>query len=92
MARYQVSRCTAFRWQEEYRESIGLTRPASPSKPLGVPPGAPVPPEYESMERPELIKELMRRDIEVARLKKGYAVKGGGPRKEYVTSSDSNTR
>lgn len=29
------------------------------------------------MGKPELIRELMRRDIEVARLKKGYSVKGG---------------
>ncbi len=40
----------------------------------------------------ELIRELMRRDIEVARLKKGYSVKGGGSKKEYVTSSGSSTK
>ena len=47
---------------------------------------------YESMGKPELIRELMRRDIEVARLKKGYSVKGGGSKKEYVISSGSNTK
>ena len=44
------------------------------------------------MGKPELIRELMRRDIEVARLKKGYSVKGGGSKKEYVISSGSNTK
>ena len=89
MAEHGVCRRTPYKWLEEYRESEGLAEPASPSKPLGVQPAAS---GYESMVKPELIKELMRRDIEVARLKKGYSVKGGGSRKEYVTSSGSNTK
>ena len=59
-------------------------------KPLGVSAGGGE--GYESMGKPELIRELMRRDIEVARLKKGYSVKGGGSKKEYVTISDSSTK
>ena len=30
--------------------------------------------------------EIMKKDIEIARLKKGYQVKGVGANKEYVTS------
>ena len=85
-----VSRETAYRWLREYRISAGLEKPKVPSKPLGVSAGGGE--GYESMGKPELIRELMRRDIEVARLKKGYSVKGGGSKKEYVISSGSNTK
>ena len=36
--------------------------------------------------------ENMKLKIEVARLKKGYQVKGVGPKKEYVTIRDLNTK
>lgn len=86
---YRVSSATAYRWLREYRASVGLKKPSPSSKPLGV---SATDQGYESMGKPELIRELMRRDIEVARLKKGYSVKGGGSGKEYVTSSGSNTK
>lgn len=90
MERHEVSRRTAYRFAREYAESKGLKKPKAPSKPLGV--SAAAAGGYESMGKPELIRELMRRDIEVARLKKGYSVKGGGSKKEYVISSGSNTK
>ena len=34
----------------------------------------------------------MKKDIEVARAKKGYTVKGGGKAKEYNILSDANTK
>lgn len=40
--------------------------------------------DYDSMDVNELKKELMRKDIEISRLKKGYYVKGRGQKKEYV--------
>ena len=40
----------------------------------------------------ELELELMKKDIEIARLKKGYMVKGVGAEKEYVTTLDKNTK
>ena len=36
--------------------------------------------------------ELMKKDIEIARLKKGYMVKGVGAEKEYVTIFNKNTK
>ena len=94
--KYGVSTTSVYRWVFAYRKSVGLPtgetpKPQSTSKPLGVSAAA-NPPEYEAMGRDELIKELMKKDIEVARLKKGYSVKGGGSRKEYVTSSGSSTK
>src|SRR5574344_295040 len=49
-------------------------------------------PDYSSMSNDELQKELMKRDIEIARLKKGYSVKGCGTKKVYVTYSTKNTK
>ena len=40
----------------------------------------------------QLELEIMRKDIEIARLKKGYLVKGGGDQKEYVTTFDKNIK
>ena len=39
-----------------------------------------------------LKKELLKKEIEIERLKKGYQVKGGGDQKEYVTTFDVNTK
>lgn len=40
----------------------------------------------------ELEIEILKRDIEIARLKKGYMVKGVGAKKEYVTTFNKNTK
>ena len=40
----------------------------------------------------ELELELMKKDVEIARLKKGYIVKGVGAKKEYVTTLEKNTK
>lgn len=48
--------------------------------------------QYKAMTVKELRHELMKKDIELARLKKGYAVKGVGAEKEYVSISKKNTK
>jgi len=40
----------------------------------------------------ELEFELMKKEIEIARLKKGYIVKGVGAKKEFVTTFDKNIK
>ena len=40
----------------------------------------------------ELELELMKKEIEIARLKKGYAVEGVGHEKEFVTTFDKNIK
>jgi len=40
----------------------------------------------------KLKRELLKKEIEIERLKKGYQVKGGGETKEYVTTFDVNTK
>ena len=40
----------------------------------------------------KLKREILKKEIEIERLKKGYLVKGGGETKEYVTTFDVNTK
>ena len=40
----------------------------------------------------ELESEILKKDIEIARLKKGYQVKGVGQEKEFVITFDKNTK
>ena len=48
---------------------------------------------YEDMSVEDLKKNLMKKDIEIARLKKGYLVKEGGMgEKVFVTFSKKNTK
>ena len=48
---------------------------------------------YDDMSNEELKKQLMKKDIEIARLKKGYLVKEGGmEEKVFVTFSKKNTK
>ena len=36
--------------------------------------------------------ELMKKDIEIERLKKGYIVKGDGPKRKYITINKKNLK
>ena len=69
MKKYGVAYTCVCHWRRGYEESAGLERPRK-GKPIKIPEGAPAPSEYEAMGKDELIAELMRRDMEVARLKK----------------------
>ena len=68
MKKCGVGYTCACNWRE-CEESAGLERPRK-GKPTKVPEGAPAPSEYEAMGKDEPIVELMRRDMEAARLKK----------------------
>lgn len=48
---------------------------------------------YDDLDIDDLKKQLMKKDIEIARLKKGYFVKEGGMgEKVFVTFSKKNTK
>lgn len=48
---------------------------------------------YDDLNADDLKKQLMKKDIEIARLKKGYLVKEGGMgEKVFVTFSKKNTK
>ena len=61
-------------WSVAYSKAIGQEKTGSN--------------KYDNMVEAELRNELMKKDIEIARLKKGYVVKGGGGKKEYDTILD----
>lgn len=49
--------------------------------------------DYNNLSSQELKNIIMKKDIELARLKKGYFVKEGGMgRKEFITFSKKNTK
>lgn len=49
--------------------------------------------DYNDLSNEELKKEIMKKDIEISRLKKGYMVKEGGMgRKVFVTFSKKNMK
>jgi|LSQX01.3.fsa_nt_gb transposase len=68
-----------------YRTSIGET-----SKSKSIPAFSKE--DYWGVSKDQLIQQLMLKDIEVARAKKGYEVKGDGIKKEYVSLSKKNTK
>lgn len=48
--------------------------------------------KYQDMSKEELIDQILRVEIEVARAKKGYEVKGDGSKKEFVSLSKKNMK
>ena len=47
---------------------------------------------FKRTEIEQLKENLLKKEIELMRLKKGYVVKGVGAKKEYVSISDVNTK
>lgn len=88
--KYNTSISVINRWVNKYeRNGIeGLKSQTGKKKGGTKGQGARKPKNYEE----ELERKIMRLEIENARLKKGYLVKGGGDQKEYVTTSEKNTK
>ena len=61
-------------WKRTYAKSIGVMSVKTTN--------------YNNLSEQALREELMKKDIEIARLKKGYVVKGGGGKKVYDTIPD----
>ena len=78
--KYRLSVHTVYLYVTLYKKKAGLTCRSS------------IKTEYKDLKEDELRRELMRKDIEIERLKKGYAVKGVGANKEFVTIKDVNTK
>jgi len=88
--KYNISKSVLFRWKEKYKKegikglelSTGKIKKANAGLYLRKP--------KNKIEELEL--ELLKKDIEIARLKKGYMVKGVGQEKEFVTTFNKNTK
>ena len=93
--KYGINRTSLMRWITKYKQNgiDGLKSKTGKTKHAGK--GNP----YNGLERKknktkeeQLELENLKLKIEVARLKKGYLVKGGGSKKEYVTIKDLNMK
>lgn len=89
---YEIDRMRVYKWLKKYEEEglEGLKsktgKASKHHRNMGI-----------NLRKPktkieELELELLKKDIEIARLKKGYMVKGVGAEKEYVTTFDKNTK
>ena len=81
-------------WIKKYRENgiEGLKRRKAGSREGSGNPCIGLQRKKNKTREEELELENLKLKIEVARLKKGYQVKGVGSKKEYVTIKDLNTK
>ena len=92
VVKYGLSKSLLHAWRRKYRES-GIDGLKSQSGKRGS--GntiAGLQNKKNKTREEELELENLRLRIEVERLKKGYRVKGGGRKKEYVTTKGSNSK
>jgi len=93
--KYEINRCVLKRWRRRCNDS-GLSGLISRTgKSINSSKGNPLI-NYQNkkkLSREEQLEfENLKLKIEVARLKKGYRVKGAGTKKECVTIKDANTK
>jgi transposase len=94
-AQYGICEDTARGYMREYRDTNHLPakEPAIPAfQTVRIEKQEPDLEDYENMTKEELIDALVMARINVARLKKGYEVKGVGAKKKYVRLESKNTK
>lgn len=74
------------KWIKSYRES-GINGLKSKTGKTGIGKG-----NFKRSEIEQLKEDLLKKEVELMRLKKGYMVKGVGAKKEYVSISDVNIK
>ena len=93
--KYGVARSVLKKWRNKYRASglSGLRSQTGKSKHPGKGNSCCGLQRKKNKTREEELElENLKLKVEVARLKKGYQVKGVGSKKEYVTIKDLNTK
>ena len=90
--KYNVRNAQVYRWLDKYNNSgiEGLISNTGKHNSKSKYKGLHLRKPKNKIEELEL--EIMKRDIEIARLKKGYIVKGVGQEKEFVTTFNKNTK
>lgn len=87
--KYGINHHTIREWIAKYNRGGLECLKSNTGKASGKGHGRPIKPKNREQ---ELELENLKLKIEVARLKKGYQVKGVGSKKEYVTIKDLNTK
>ena len=93
--KYDICESVLHRWMRKYRENgfDGLKSQTGKAKHPGKGnPYSGLQNKKHKTKEEELELENLKLKVEVARLKKGYQVKGVGSKKEYVTIKDLNTK
>lgn len=88
--KYNVDNVLIYRWLKKYQENGIKGLKSKTGKSSGGNKGICRKKAKNRIEELEL--EIMKKDIEIARLKKGYNVKGVGQEKGYVTTFNKNTK
>ncbi|MCI9281283.1 MAG: helix-turn-helix domain-containing protein [Bacilli bacterium] len=88
--KYDISKSVLSKWYYSYKEKGIEGLKSNTGKHNSLNTGLYLKKPKNKIEELEL--ELMKKDIEIARLKKGYMVKGVGAKKEFVTILDKNTK
>lgn len=81
---------TFYRWLRKYQNNGIESLKSKTGKSIGGNKGIGRKKQKNKIEELEL--ELMKKDIEIARLKKGYIAKGVGQEKEFVTIFNKNIK
>ena len=90
--KYNISKSVLWSWVRKYEENgiEGLNSKTGKAKYSNPHAGLHLRKPKSRIDELEL--ELMKKEIEIARLKKGYMVKGVGAKKEFVTILDKNMK
>ena len=90
--KYGITKSSLSRWYYAYKEKgiNGLKSNTGKHKVTSKNMGMHLKKPKNKIEELEL--EIMKKDIEIARLKKGYNVKGVGQEKEFVTTFNKNIK
>ena len=88
-SKYDVAKRLLQKWIIKYNKGGLEALKSNTGKKSGNGKGRPTKPKTREE---ELELENLKLKVEVARLKKGYQVKGVGSKKEYVTIKDLNTK
>ena len=88
--KYKINHSVIYKWLENYKEHGINGLKSNTGKHKNPHAGLHLRKPKNRIEELEL--ELMKKEIEIARLKKGYTVKGVGAKKEYVTTFDKNIK
>ena len=84
--KYGTSQGVFNKWLKRYRE-YGIKGLESNTGKTGIGKG-----NFKKTEIEQLKEDLLKKEIELMRLKKGYVVKGAGVQKEYVSILDVNIK
>ena len=89
---YEIDRGRIYKWVKKYQDNgiNGLNSNTGKHKVTSKNMGIHLRKPKNKIEELEL--EIMKKDIEIARLKKGYNVKGVGQEKEFVIILGKNTK